>query len=136
MARLWVFETQFLCVALAVLELVLKCRDLTASASPVLELKALLSVVIIHDSKARFLCLQAREGRTTIVIAHRLSTVRNADVIAGFDGGVIVEQGNHDELMKEKGIYFKLVMTQVQWNSGNTLIYFVHKLVSVFSIYR
>ncbi|XP_038962980.1 ATP-dependent translocase ABCB1 isoform X1 [Rattus norvegicus] len=55
---------------------------------------------------------KAREGRTTIVIAHRLSTVRNADVIAGFDGGVIVEQGNHEELMKEKGIYFKLVMTQ------------------------
>ncbi|XP_027295007.1 multidrug resistance protein 2 isoform X5 [Cricetulus griseus] len=46
---------------------------------------------------------KAREGRTTIVIAHRLSTVRNADVIAGFDGGVIVEQGNHEELMKEKG---------------------------------
>ncbi|GAB1289405.1 ATP-dependent translocase ABCB1 [Apodemus speciosus] len=59
---------------------------------------------------------KAREGRTTIVIAHRLSTVRNADVIAGFDGGVIVEQGNHDELMKEKGIYFKLVMTQTAGN--------------------
>ncbi|CAO2617616.1 Multidrug resistance protein 2 [Lemmus lemmus] len=59
---------------------------------------------------------KAREGRTTIVIAHRLSTVRNADVIAGFDGGVIVEQGNHDELMKEKGIYFKLVMTQTTGN--------------------
>ncbi|KAL1777610.1 multidrug resistance protein 1 isoform X2, partial [Sigmodon hispidus] len=59
---------------------------------------------------------KAREGRTTIVVAHRLSTVRNADVIAGFDGGVIVEQGNHDELMKEKGIYFKLVMTQTTGN--------------------
>ncbi|KAL6034359.1 hypothetical protein STEG23_030527, partial [Scotinomys teguina] len=59
---------------------------------------------------------KAREGRTTIVIAHRLSTVRNADVIAGFDNGVIVEQGNHDELMKEKGIYFKLVMTQTRGN--------------------
>ncbi|XP_040591761.1 ATP-dependent translocase ABCB1 isoform X2 [Mesocricetus auratus] len=59
---------------------------------------------------------KAREGRTTIVIAHRLSTVRNADVIAGFDGGVIVEQGNHEELMKEKGIYFKLVMTQTAGN--------------------
>lgn len=59
---------------------------------------------------------KAREGRTTIVIAHRLSTVRNADVIAGFDGGVIVEQGNHEELMKEKGIYFKLVMTQTRGN--------------------
>nr|XP_034375051.1 ATP-dependent translocase ABCB1 isoform X4 [Arvicanthis niloticus] len=65
---------------------------------------------------------KAREGRTTIVIAHRLSTVRNADVIAGFDGGVIVEQGSHDELMREKGIYFKLVMTQTKGNeveSGN-----------------
>lgn len=59
---------------------------------------------------------KAREGRTTIVIAHRLSTVRNADVIAGFDGGVIVEQGKHDELMREKGIYFKLVMTQTRGN--------------------
>uniref|UniRef100_A0A287ABL3 ATP-binding cassette, sub-family B (MDR/TAP), member 1 n=1 Tax=Sus scrofa TaxID=9823 RepID=A0A287ABL3_PIG len=55
---------------------------------------------------------KAREGRTTIVIAHRLSTVRNADVIAGFDDGVIVEKGSHDELMKEKGVYFKLVTMQ------------------------
>ncbi|XP_013371477.1 PREDICTED: multidrug resistance protein 1-like [Chinchilla lanigera] len=55
---------------------------------------------------------KAREGRTTIVIAHRLSTVRNADVIAGFEDGVIVERGNHDELMKEKGVYYKLVTMQ------------------------
>ncbi|KAM5255813.1 ATP-dependent translocase ABCB1-like [Ctenodactylus gundi] len=55
---------------------------------------------------------KAREGRTTIVIAHRLSTVRNADVIAGFDDGVIVEKGSHDELMKEKGVYYKLVTMQ------------------------
>ncbi|KAM5187674.1 ATP-dependent translocase ABCB1 isoform 1-T2 [Callospermophilus lateralis] len=59
---------------------------------------------------------KAREGRTTIVIAHRLSTVRNADVIAGFDDGVIVEKGNHDELMKEKGVYFKLVTMQTGGN--------------------
>ncbi|XP_011362437.1 multidrug resistance protein 1 isoform X1 [Pteropus vampyrus] len=59
---------------------------------------------------------KARKGRTTIVIAHRLSTVRNADVIAGFDNGVIVEKGNHDELMKEKGIYFKLVTMQTRGN--------------------
>uniref|UniRef100_A0A8D1DDZ5 Multidrug resistance protein 1 n=1 Tax=Sus scrofa TaxID=9823 RepID=A0A8D1DDZ5_PIG len=55
---------------------------------------------------------KAREGRTTIVIAHRLSTVRNADVIAGFDDGVIVEKGSHDELMKERGVYFKLFTMQ------------------------
>uniref|UniRef100_A0A2K6S200 Phosphatidylcholine translocator ABCB4 n=2 Tax=Saimiri boliviensis boliviensis TaxID=39432 RepID=A0A2K6S200_SAIBB len=55
---------------------------------------------------------KAREGRTTIVIAHRLSTVRNADVIAGFEDGVIVEQGSHSELMKKEGVYFKLVNMQ------------------------
>ncbi|XP_031235861.1 phosphatidylcholine translocator ABCB4 isoform X1 [Mastomys coucha] len=55
---------------------------------------------------------KAREGRTTIVIAHRLSTVRNADVIAGFEDGVIVEQGSHSELMKKEGIYFRLVNMQ------------------------
>ncbi|XP_031794385.1 ATP-dependent translocase ABCB1 [Sarcophilus harrisii] len=59
---------------------------------------------------------KAREGRTTIVIAHRLSTVRNADIIAGFEGGVIVEQGNHDELMKQEGVYFKLVTMQTTGN--------------------
>lgn len=47
------------------------------------------------------------------MIAHRLSTVRNADVIAGLDDGVIVEEGNHNELMGKRGIYFKLVTMQV-----------------------
>uniref|UniRef100_A0A671FV25 ATP binding cassette subfamily B member 1 n=1 Tax=Rhinolophus ferrumequinum TaxID=59479 RepID=A0A671FV25_RHIFE len=55
---------------------------------------------------------KAREGRTTIVIAHRLSTIRNADVIAGFENGAIAEQGSHSELMKKKGLYFKLVNMQ------------------------
>uniref|UniRef100_A0A5F9DE63 ATP binding cassette subfamily B member 1 n=1 Tax=Oryctolagus cuniculus TaxID=9986 RepID=A0A5F9DE63_RABIT len=55
---------------------------------------------------------KAREGRTTIVIAHRLSTVRNADVIAGLEDGVVVEQGSHSELMKKEGVYFKLVTMQ------------------------
>ncbi|KAG6930566.1 ATP-binding cassette, sub-family B (MDR/TAP), member 1B, partial [Chelydra serpentina] len=56
---------------------------------------------------------KAREGRTTIVIAHRLSTVRNADLIAAFEDGVITEQGTHHELMKRNGIYCKLVNMQV-----------------------
>ncbi|XP_033614571.1 ATP-dependent translocase ABCB1 isoform X5 [Fukomys damarensis] len=59
---------------------------------------------------------KVREGRTTIVIAHRLSTVRNADVIAGFEDGVIVEKGNHEELMKERGVYYKLVTMQTGGN--------------------
>ncbi|KAL7976562.1 hypothetical protein Chor_008511 [Crotalus horridus] len=55
---------------------------------------------------------KAREGRTTIIVAHRLSTVRNADVIVAFEDGVIREQGAHYELMQKKGIYFKLVNMQ------------------------
>ncbi|NXD79725.1 MDR1 protein, partial [Halcyon senegalensis] len=55
---------------------------------------------------------KAREGRTTIVVAHRLSTVRNADLIAVFEGGVITEQGNHFQLLEKKGIYHKLVNMQ------------------------
>ncbi|KAH9305722.1 hypothetical protein KI387_010126, partial [Taxus chinensis] len=48
-------------------------------------------------------------GRTTIVIAHRLSTVRNADSIAVMEQGVVVEKGVHDELMEKQGCYFSLV---------------------------
>ncbi|KAG8443194.1 hypothetical protein GDO86_011850 [Hymenochirus boettgeri] len=55
---------------------------------------------------------KAREGRTTVVIAHRLSTVRNADSIAAFEDGVITEQGNHKELMGKKGVYYNLVTLQ------------------------
>ncbi|XP_009077778.1 PREDICTED: multidrug resistance protein 1-like, partial [Acanthisitta chloris] len=55
---------------------------------------------------------KARAGRTTIVIAHRLSTIRTADTIAGFEKGVVVEQGTHSELMLQKGLYYSLVMQQ------------------------
>nr|AAI54557.1 Zgc:172149 protein [Danio rerio] len=57
---------------------------------------------------------KVRLGRTTIVVAHRLSTIRNADVIAGFQNGEIVELGTHDELMERKGIYHSLVNMQVR----------------------
>ena len=61
-----------------------------------------------------FYCLsQARQGRTTIVIAHRLSTVRNADVISAIQEGVVIEQGSHDELMQTDGVYHQLVVLQV-----------------------
>ncbi|XP_044151480.1 ATP-dependent translocase ABCB1-like [Bufo gargarizans] len=56
---------------------------------------------------------KARAGRTTIVIAQRLSTIRTADTIAVFHGGVVVEQGTHSELMKKEGVYHSLVMLQV-----------------------
>ena len=51
---------------------------------------------------------KAREGRTSIVIAHRLSTIHNADVIAVIKGGQLAESGTHGELMKMRGLYYKL----------------------------
>lgn len=55
---------------------------------------------------------QAREGRTTIVVAHRLSTIKNADVIHAMELGNIKESGNHQELMEKEGLYYSLVMKQ------------------------
>ncbi len=48
------------------------------------------------------------EGRTVFVIAHRLSTVMNADVIMVLDHGKIIERGNHDKLIEERGVYYQL----------------------------
>lgn len=55
---------------------------------------------------------RARAGRTTLVVAHRLSTVRGADRIVVMDGGRIVEIGAHDELLREGGLYARLVALQ------------------------
>lgn len=48
------------------------------------------------------------EGRTTFVIAHRLSTVRNSDCIMVLDHGRIIERGSHEELIAKKGTYYQL----------------------------
>ena len=52
------------------------------------------------------------EGRTTFVIAHRLSTIRNADKILVLKDGDIIEQGNHNELLAQKGFYSELYQSQ------------------------
>jgi ATP-binding cassette subfamily B protein len=51
--------------------------------------------------------------RTTFIIAHRLSTVRNADTILVLDRGVLVERGSHNELMALQGLYYHLAQQQL-----------------------
>ena len=63
--------------------------------------------VLIQQAMARL-----RHGRTSFVIAHRLSTIRNADEIVVMDGGRIVEQGDHAELLQKQGVYFDLYQSQ------------------------
>uniref|UniRef100_A0A803VZR3 Bile salt export pump n=2 Tax=Ficedula albicollis TaxID=59894 RepID=A0A803VZR3_FICAL len=55
---------------------------------------------------------KARLGRTAISIAHRLSAIKAADVIVGFEHGRAVERGTHEELLQRKGVYFMLVTLQ------------------------
>ena len=56
----------------------------------------------------------ALEGRTSLVIAHRLSTVRGADQILVVDGGRVVESGTHAELLAAGGLYAELYRTQFE----------------------
>ena len=57
------------------------------------------------------------KGRTTLVIAHRLSTVQNADVICVMEAGTIIEKGNHAELIAKGGAYARLVQAQLLTDS-------------------
>ena len=54
----------------------------------------------------------AMEGRTSLIIAHRLTTVQNADQIAVIQGGRVIEMGTHDELMQQRGAYYMLNTAQ------------------------
>lgn len=60
------------------------------------------------------------KDRTTIAIAHRLSTLRNATKLIVIDKGTVAEEGSHEELMKKRGIYYSLVMAQRQMSKLNT----------------
>ena len=68
------------------------------------------------DNTTEILIQQALDelckGRTTLVVAHRLSTIKNADEIAVISEGKIIEQGDHDELMQEDGMYAHLYNLQ------------------------
>jgi ATP-binding cassette, subfamily B, bacterial len=53
-------------------------------------------------------------GRTTFVIAHRLSTIRRADLILLMEDGRVIERGAHDELMEARGVYYRMVLRQME----------------------
>lgn len=61
---------------------------------------------------------QASANRTTVIVSHRLSTIKNADVIAYMERGTVVEVGSHDELMSRRGVYYDFASTQVS-NGGD-----------------
>lgn len=72
------------------------------------------SLDVINERKIVDALNGAFKDRTVIVVAHRLSTIRNADQIVVLDKGFVVEVGNHDSLMEKKGQYYNLVSTQMQ----------------------
>ena len=65
------------------------------------------------------LIFQSTEGRTTIVVAHRLSTVQKATRILCMSNGEIVESGTHEDLMDKRGHYYNLVMAQTTDEAGS-----------------
>ena len=90
------------------------CRAMLRN-SPMLILDEATSNV---DTRTEVLIQEAMEnlmqGRTSFVIAHRLSTIRNADVILVVRDGNIIEQGTHDNLLKQEGFYSKLYLSQFE----------------------
>lgn len=55
---------------------------------------------------------KAKSGRTTVAVAHRLSTIKDADVIVVFSQGRIVEVGTHAELLGRRGVYYEMSLGQ------------------------
>ena len=95
-------QRQLLCIARAMLKLppMLILDEATSSIDTRTELK-------IQDAFGRMM-----QGRTSFIVAHRLSTIRTADVILVMKDGAVIEQGDHRQLMKQDGFYAKLYNSQ------------------------
>ena len=64
------------------------------------------------EQKSQNAFAKMMEGRTSFIVAHRLSTIQNADVILVMQDGHIIEQGNHENLLKKNGFYANLYNSQ------------------------
>ena len=95
-------QKQLLCIARVMLDLppMLILDEATSSIDTRMELK------IQHAF------MQMMKGRTTFIVAHRLSTIENADIILVMKDGKIIEKGNHGELLAQKGFYHHLYSSQ------------------------
>ena len=86
--------------------------------APILILDEPTSALDTHTERALLDCLrELMRGRTTFIIAHRLSTVRHANVIVVLDKGHIVEQGSHEELLRQGTHYAQ--MYRAQWGDAS-----------------
>jgi ATP-binding cassette subfamily C protein CydCD len=74
----------------------------------------------VNEQAVRVALEELMADRTTIVIAHRLSTVRNANLIVALNEGRVIESGTHDELLAKSGLYAQLVAHQLAGASGRT----------------
>ncbi|MGD6833130.1 ABC transporter ATP-binding protein [Sutcliffiella halmapala] len=93
-------------------QLISFARALLADPSIIILDEATASIDTETEVQIQHALKKLLKGRTAIIIAHRLSTIREADNIFVLDHGNIMEQGNHDQLMEHKGIYYHLVKAQ------------------------
>lgn len=95
-------------------QLISFARAIVANPKIIVLDEATASVDTITEQKIQSAIDTIIKGRTSIVIAHRLSTVKNADVILVVKNGKIIEQGSHSELIKKRGHYFSLYTRQYE----------------------
>ena len=95
-------------------QLITIARAMLADAPMLILDEATSNVDSRTEQKIQEAMLTLMKGRTCFVIAHRLSTVRNADVILVVKDGNVIEQGNHDALMAQKGFYYSLYHSQFE----------------------
>ncbi len=88
-------------------------RAIFANAPILILDEATSSVDTLTEQKIRQSILHISENRTSFIIAHRLATIRDSDLIIFVENGEIVEQGSHDELMSRGGKYAQMYKTQI-----------------------